>query len=89
MVAIRLVILLLIYVFSGPIFVACQPQRVAFKSVNLDKGLSYSIEKDRATVDPKILIAVTVKDHGYSLPTFLATLETLECPNVANKCDLW
>ena len=39
--------------------------------------------------DPKILVAVTIRNNSYSLPTFLGTLETLQCKNVKNKCDLW
>ena len=39
--------------------------------------------------DPKILVAITIRNNSYSLPTFLSTLETLRCKNVKNKCDLW
>lgn len=66
-----------------------QPVRVKFKKVIRQDG-SFSVENDeKIESESKILVAVTIKDHQHSLPTFLATLETLECPNQDKKCDLW
>lgn len=66
-----------------------QPVRIKFKKVIRQDG-SFSVENDeKIKSELKILIAVTIKDHKHSLPTFLATLETLECPNQDKKCDLW
>lgn len=66
-----------------------QPVRVKFKKVIRQDG-SFSVENDeKIDTEFKILIAVTIKDNQHSLPTFLATLETLECPNQDKKCDLW
>ena len=36
-----------------------------------------------------ILIAITINNNAYSLPTFLKTLETVKCINSRKKCDLW
>lgn len=68
-----------------------QQQRVNFKRVVSDGQGKYTIEQvdEVKRDDLKIVIAITVKDNQYSLPTFLATLETLECPNKDKKCDLW
>lgn len=66
-----------------------QPQRVKFQKVLTENG-EISLEKDaESSSELRILIAVIVKDHQHSLPTFLATLETFECPNKIKKCDLW
>lgn len=67
-----------------------QPERVKFKKVVRQSDGAYSLESDSNEFpNHKILLAVTVKNHQHSLPTFLATLESLECPNMDKKCDLW
>ena len=70
------------------------PKRVKFKRVVADyEKNEYSIlknvEDELSENDRKILVAIVVKNHAYSLPTFLASLETLECPSLNKKCDLW
>jgi hypothetical protein len=71
--------------------VSTEPQRVKFKNVLKDPSENTSkLEKnDYQAEQAKILIAVRIKDNSYSLPTFLATLETFKCPSQNNKCDLW
>jgi hypothetical protein len=71
--------------------VSSEPQRVKFKTLIKDSSTntSSSENSDYPIEQAKILIAVRIKDHSYSLPTFLATLETLKCPSRKNKCDLW
>ena len=71
------------------------PKRVNYKRVVADyEKNEFSIlnnEKDDelSENDRKMLVAISVKNHAYSLPTFLASLETLECPSLNKKCDLW
>ena len=73
--------------------VNADPKRVKYNKVVVD-----TIKNDFTLIktnnlasnqEQKILIAVIVKNHAHSLPTFLATLETLDCPNLSGKCDLW
>jgi len=70
------------------------PKRVKYKRVVADyEKNEFSILKNEddelSENDRKILVAIVVKNHAYSLPTFLASLETLECPSLNKKCDLW
>ena len=66
------------------------PKRVKFNKIVVDYGNQvYSIEKhQKHDLNVKILISIVVKNHAHSLPTFLATLETLKCPTFNRKCDL-
>ncbi len=69
-------------------------QAVNFKSFNKDLNDGYrklpTEDKNELTKNgTKILIALRIKDNSYSLPTFLATLETIKCPSESGKCDLW
>jgi hypothetical protein len=67
-------------------FVACERERVKFRSVRSPQ----SAEKIQPPLEHlKVLLAIKIKNHAYSLPTFLATLERLECPTENKKCDLW
>lgn len=68
-----------------------QPTRIKFKQViQKENEGTFSIENTSQNKEnQKILIAITIKDNQYSLPTFLATLETLKCPTENKKCDLW
>lgn len=79
---------ILVCILAAVKWVENQPQRVQFKKI---EGGKYATENgdEYKRDDLKILIAITIKDNQYSLPTFLATLETLECPNKDKKCDLW
>lgn len=81
----QLLIILLISLIC--LQIRSEPQRVKFKNPNKDSSKNAS--NDYPIEQSKILIAVRIKDHSYSLPTFLATLETLKCPSQKNKCDLW
>lgn len=64
-----------------PAGVVSERVRVAFRPI----GASTSPRVQ----DARVLVAVKIRNHAYSLPTFLATLETLRCPNLSKKCDLW
>jgi hypothetical protein len=81
----------------------CYRERVKFKPV---VRRSEHQDTDSISVEPesvinkdkilKVLLAIKIKNHAHSLPTFLATLETLNCPQrttedkeVTNKCHLW
>lgn len=88
MINIRLKILI-VYLL-GISLVKCEQQRVKFRKIITQNG-SFKIDEDDGTSmkNLKILLAVIVKNHEHSLPTFLATLETLKCPNADKKCDLW
>ena len=70
--------------------VNADPKRVKYNKVNvISNKKEYVVEKYQENQENrKILVAITVKNHAHSLPTFLATLETLECPTVNQKCDL-
>lgn len=66
-----------------------QPRRVKFSQVIVNvSNNTFTLEKN-ASHDSRVLIAVTIKNNAYSLPTFLATLENIKCPNSNNKCNLW
>ena len=74
--------------------IICEPKRVKFNQILINAnrdGFTLIKNNDDYDYDPmqRILVAVIVKNHEYSLPTFLGTLETLKCPNSMNKCDLW
>ena len=72
--------------------VNCEPKRVKFKQISINSnrdGFTLIQNNDDYNPNQKILIGVIIKNHEYSLPTFLASLETLKCPNAMNKCDLW
>lgn len=62
-----------------------------FKKVTIQENGSIALvdELHENLQKSRFLIAVTVKDNSLSLPTFLATLEEIECPNSNKKCDLW
>ena len=67
-----------------------QRQLVQFKRVIVnEENDSFTLEKPKETLKNKVLVAIIIKDNAYSLPTFLATLETLKCPTKNKKCDLW
>ena len=86
-----LVPIFLYYIFSYN-HVNCNPKRVKFNDVVLTENKAeFKIIKNSQDENPnqKILISVLIKNNAYSLPTFLATLETLKCPNLNKKCDLW
>lgn len=60
--------------------------RVDFKNVVSNDPKSDPNSND----SKKILLAIQVKNHIHSFPTFLATLESMKCPNKkTDKCDLW
>ncbi len=64
-------------------------QEAYFKKVNVNhKSNTFTIEKSNYE-NATILIAITINNNAYSLPTFLKTLETLKCLNNRHKCDLW
>ena len=88
----RVCILFFVAVFSS--LVKAEPQRVKYTKIVVDTNKNdFTLVKDEAVPSgdtiKKILIAIVVKNHAHSLPTFLATLETLECPSTTKKCDLW
>lgn len=62
-----------------------------FKNVTVQANGKISLNDDffESSKNWRFLIAVNIKDNSYSLPTFLATLEEIECPNEKKKCDLW
>lgn len=64
-------------------------QEAYFKKVNVnfDKK-TFSIDKPN-NENATVLIAITINNNAYSLPTFLKKLEKLKCLNNRNKCDLW
>jgi hypothetical protein len=66
------------------IFTNSERQRIKFAPID-------SLDDSIDSIDPTatILVAIKVKNQEYSLPTFLATLETLKCSNKKNKCDIW
>jgi hypothetical protein len=89
------ILLILTFCFN---LIHTERQRVKFKTVLQNhENRSYSIEenskKDQDKSEPndiiKVLVAIDIKNYAYSLPTFLATLETLKCPSSTKKCDLW
>ena len=60
------------------------------------KSVSSSSDDSVEVTERRFLVAAHIKDHSYALPTFLATLEELNCGENANtntnkkkKCDLW
>ncbi len=66
-----------------------QPRRVKFSQVIVNPtNKTFTLEKN-VSEDFRVLIAITVKNNAYSLPTFLATLESIKCPSLNNKCHLW
>lgn len=73
--------------------VHADPKRVKYKKViAFPEKNEYSIYKDVESLSAnglKILVAIVVQNHSHSLPTFLASLETLDCPTLNKKCDLW
>ena len=82
-------------VFFALVFsqINAEPKRVKFNKVVVDHTLKeFTVTKsDDSLLDvppQRILLAVLVKNHAYSLPTFLATLETLDCPTLSRKCDI-
>ena len=87
---IKFIIFLIIVVYINLTNVTCDPKRVKFNKISVDYGNQiYSIEKDKEHQSTRrILLSVSVKNYAHSLPTFLATLETLDCPTVDKKCDL-
>ena len=87
---IKFIIFLIIVVYINLTNVTCDPERVKFNKISVDyDNQIYSIEKDQEHQSTRrILLSVSVKNHAHSLPTFLATLETLDCPSVDKKCDL-
>lgn len=62
-----------------------------FKNVTIEADGKISLNDDfyESNKNSRFLISVYIKDNSYSLPTFLATLEKIQCPNEKNKCDLW
>ena len=83
-------LLFFILICLNPNNVNGDPKRVKFNKIVVDYGNQvYSIEKhQKHDLNVKILISIVVKNHAHSLPTFLATLETLKCPTFNRKCDL-
>ena len=87
--------ILLIFVICSQIGiqnVKCEPKRVRFNQISINENRNgFTVIKNNDDYNPnqRILIGVIVKNHEYALPTFLASLETLKCPNYMNKCDLW
>ena len=61
-------------ILSCPSVAQSDSSRVAYKDVRNKLNSSKA-------VSPNILVSVIVRNHAHSLPTFLATLETLKCPN--------
>lgn len=83
------IIFAIVFITTSLDLIQTQPQRVKFKKV-LRENEKYALEDAAESLgDLRILIAIIIKNHQHSLPTFLATLETLECPNKIKKCDLW
>ena len=69
------------------------PKRVKYKKIIASPDTNeYSVLESEDSLNEhgqKILIAILVQNHAHSLPVFLASLETLECPTSNKKCDLW
>lgn len=68
-----------------------EPQRIKFSDVARNvTNKTFTIER-KVSDDSKnrVLVAVVVRDQAYALPTFLATLEAIKCPNPNQKCHLW
>lgn len=66
------------------------PRRVKFNSIVPSEKSFKVIKPDLNDIgNQTVLIALTIKNHAYSLPTFLATLEKIKCKNSKSKCDLW
>ena len=92
MIKLKKVVPVLLYSILYINYVTCNPKRVKFSDVIFtDNKAEFKIVKNSQDENPnqKILIGVLIKNHAYSLPTFLATLETLKCPSLNKKCDLW
>lgn len=72
-------------------FICSVDHGIRYKKVNIKSDGSFSLDDElqNEMKNFRYLIAVTIKNNAYSLPTFLATLENLKCPNENKKCDLW
>lgn len=83
-------IFLLIIIIISEISLA-ESEHVKFAQVLRNTAnKSFSIVRDELnTTQLRVLVAITIKDNAYSLPTFLASLESLKCPNANKKCHLW
>jgi hypothetical protein len=81
-------ILLTITILLG--IISSNAQRIQFKDLNhYTSNLSIISTNDEIENKNNIMIALHINNHVYSLPTFLATLETLKCPNPNSKCHFW
>lgn len=85
-------VFVLVCFYFGFVALNAHPRRVKFKQVilnHVDKTFNLNITDNDDESVSRVLVAITVKNHAYSLPTFLATLETLKCPGENKKCHLW
>ena len=64
-------------------------QRIKYKDLKYYSSDLTVASTDDDAENYNIMIAFNVNNQAYSLPTFLATLETLKCPNKNSKCHLW
>ncbi len=61
--------------------------RIGFRNVIINSvNKTYSLEPLLPDHNSKFLVSIKIKDNSYTLPTFLRTIETLECGS--KKCDL-
>jgi hypothetical protein len=68
----------------------CERERVKFRAVRSGDDLNGGEAMLKDDTKLRVLLAIKIKNHAHSLPTFLATLETLKCPSEGSqKCDLW
>ena len=72
-------------------FESTTTSRVEFKSVVVSNQQQTDplTPAEKKLSSKKILVAIVVKNNIHSFPTFLASLESLKCPNKKGKCDLW
>ena len=79
---IEIVIIILIFKYSFQ-------SRIKFKELDHYAQNLTTLIIDSDNSNTNLMIALYVNNHAYSLPTFLATLESLKCPNKNSKCHLW
>jgi hypothetical protein len=66
---------------------SCGATRIGFRTVIINSvNKTYSLEPLLPDHNSKFLVSLKIKDNYYTLPTFLRTIETLECG--LKKCDL-
>jgi len=63
------------------------PKHQWFSTVIVDHNINtHYLNKLDTNLMPVVLVAIQIRNHSYALPTFLKTLESLDCQS--KRCDL-